>query len=108
MEVFLSLVIPQFVMYCVNGRPRSSLFIESTDSMIGILHKNALVVIITSSHGQELSSRCVSTLKVQKLRVHICNINMHMYIKVHNSYVHMHIYMVDMCIKVVGEYTVTS
>ena len=23
-----------FVMYCVNGKPRSSLFIESTDSMI--------------------------------------------------------------------------
>ena len=26
-----------FVMYCVNGKPRSSLFIESTDSMILIL-----------------------------------------------------------------------
>ena len=25
-----------FVMYCVNGKPRSSLLIESTDSMIGI------------------------------------------------------------------------
>ena len=27
-------VIPPFVMYCVNGKPRSSLLIESTDSMI--------------------------------------------------------------------------
>ena len=26
-----------FVMYCVNGKPRSSLLIESTDSMILIL-----------------------------------------------------------------------
>ena len=27
-----------FVMYCVNGKPRSSLLIESTDSMIIIIH----------------------------------------------------------------------
>ena len=27
-----------FVMYCVNGKPRSSLFIESTDSLIIILN----------------------------------------------------------------------
>ena len=37
MEVFLALDIPPFVMYCVNGKPRSSLFIESTDSMIHML-----------------------------------------------------------------------
>ena len=37
MEVFLALDIPPFVMYCVNGKPRSSLFIESTDSMIIII-----------------------------------------------------------------------
>ena len=30
--VFLARDIPPFVMYCVNGKPRSSLFIESTDS----------------------------------------------------------------------------
>ena len=36
MEVFLALDIPPFVMYCVNGKPRSSLFIESTDPMIYI------------------------------------------------------------------------
>ena len=37
MIVFLARDIPPFVMYCVNGKPRSSLyinFIESTDSMI--------------------------------------------------------------------------
>ena len=34
MTVFLALDIPPFVMYCVNGKPRSSLFVESTDSMI--------------------------------------------------------------------------
>ena len=33
MIVYLARDIPQFVMYCVNGKPRSSLFIESTDSM---------------------------------------------------------------------------
>ena len=34
MIVYLARDISQFVMYCVNGKPRSSLFIESTDSMI--------------------------------------------------------------------------
>ena len=33
MIVYPARDIPQFVMYCVNGKPRSSLFIESTDSM---------------------------------------------------------------------------
>ena len=32
--IFLGRDIPPFVMYCVNGKPRSSLFIESTDFMI--------------------------------------------------------------------------
>ena len=34
--VYLARDIPPFVMYCVNGKPRSSLLIESTDSMIYI------------------------------------------------------------------------
>ena len=34
MIVFLTRDNLPFVMYCVNGKPRSSLFIESTDSMI--------------------------------------------------------------------------
>ena len=32
--VYLARDIPPFVMYCDNGKPRSSLLIESTDSMI--------------------------------------------------------------------------
>ena len=32
--VYLARDIRPFVMYCVNGKPRSSLLIESTDSMI--------------------------------------------------------------------------
>ena len=35
--VYLARVIPAFVMYCVNGASRSSLLIESTDSMILLL-----------------------------------------------------------------------
>ena len=34
MIVYLTRDIPAFVMYCVNGASRSSLLIESTDSMI--------------------------------------------------------------------------
>ena len=34
MIVYLARDIRLFVMYCVNGKPRSSLLIESTDSMI--------------------------------------------------------------------------
>ena len=34
MKVYLARVIPAFVMYCVNGAPRSSLLMESTDSTI--------------------------------------------------------------------------
>ena len=37
MKVYPSRDIRPFVMYCVNGKPRSSLLIESTDSMILIL-----------------------------------------------------------------------
>ena len=34
MIVYLAQDIRPFIMYCVNGKPRSSLLIESTDSMI--------------------------------------------------------------------------
>ena len=37
MIVYLARAIQAFVMYCVNGTSRSSLLIESTDSMIYIL-----------------------------------------------------------------------
>ena len=44
--VFLVRDIPQIVMYCVNGKPRSSLFIESIDSMI-INHRRACAGRVT-------------------------------------------------------------
>ena len=37
MKVYPPRDISPFVMYCINGKPRSSLLIESTDSMILIL-----------------------------------------------------------------------
>ena len=37
MIVYLARDIPAFVMYCVYGKSRSSLLIESTDSMIIII-----------------------------------------------------------------------
>ena len=36
MKVYPPRYIRSFIMYCVNGKPRSSLLIESTDSMIYI------------------------------------------------------------------------
>ena len=36
MKVYPPRDIRPFVMYCVNGKPRSSLLIESTDSMIRV------------------------------------------------------------------------
>ena len=47
MIVYLARDIPQFVMCCVNGKPRSSLLIESTDSMIcdkiTYMYKNLII-----------------------------------------------------------------
>ena len=42
MIVYLARDIRPFVMYCINGKPRSSLFIESTDSIILKDRKNIL------------------------------------------------------------------
>ena len=42
--VYLAQDIPAFVMYCVNGASRSSLLIESSDSMI--LHSKTLLYFI--------------------------------------------------------------
>ena len=54
MIVYLAGDIPQFVMYCVNGKPRSSLFIESTDSMI---YNNTQMVAVAlgpwASHSED-------------------------------------------------------
>ena len=38
MIVYLARAIQAFVMYCVNGTSRSSLLIESTDSMIIVMY----------------------------------------------------------------------
>ena len=35
--MYLARDILPFVMYCVNGKPRSSLLIESTDSMVCVI-----------------------------------------------------------------------
>ena len=58
MIVYLARDIPQFVMYCVNGKPRSSLFIESTDSMIILadsryrnIKVGIIIIIMSPSHG---------------------------------------------------------
>ena len=40
MVVYLARDILPFVMYCINGKPRSSLIIESTDSMMISLSYN--------------------------------------------------------------------
>ena len=44
MKVYPPRDIRPFVMYCVNGKPRSSLLIESTDSMI--IYKDNIYIII--------------------------------------------------------------
>ena len=46
MIVYLARDIRPFVMYCVNGKPRSSLLIESTDSMICIYYYLLLYIYI--------------------------------------------------------------
>ena len=53
MIVYLARDIRPFVMYCINGKPRSSLLIESTDSMIGALKNNLAVHTIRDiyEHG---------------------------------------------------------
>ena len=46
MIVYLARDIPQFVMYCVNGKPRSPLFIESTDSMIYMANVKQIITLV--------------------------------------------------------------
>ena len=45
-----------FVMYCVNGKPRSSLLIESTDSMILILILLLILILQWTYRDSVLSS----------------------------------------------------
>ena len=46
MIVYLARDIRPFVMYCVNGKPCSSLLIESTDSMISLKRVKAWVAVV--------------------------------------------------------------
>ena len=57
MEVFLGLDIPPFVMYCANGKPRSSLFIESTDSMILFIFINVRMSGCNFVHSRDLGAQ---------------------------------------------------
>ena len=58
MIVYLARDIPQFVMYCVNGKPRSSLFIESTNTMIYIFLFYFLFFYF-SAKLRKIGCRCV-------------------------------------------------
>ena len=73
--MYLARDIPAFVMYCVNGESGSSLLIESTDSMIGVLecqcdraqaHTNALLRTFAIAHTRKCmptpSNECKSVL----------------------------------------------
>ena len=48
--VCLARDIPPFVMYCINGKPRSSLLIESTDSMIWHMICERQVILKATLH----------------------------------------------------------
>ena len=62
MIVYLARDIPQFVMYCVNGKLRSSLFIESTDSMIRFHHMTMSILIYIVSQWLLLLFCCTPTI----------------------------------------------
>ena len=51
MIVYLARDIRPFVMYCVNGKPRSSLLIESTDSMIIAVELSVFCLVFKTQPG---------------------------------------------------------
>ena len=55
MIVYLAGAIQAFVMYCVNGTSRSSLLIESTDSMISM----EFMANVSSMEGEEKLSKAL-------------------------------------------------
>ena len=63
MIVYLARDIPQFVMYCVNGKPRSSLFIESTDSMIIF---KAIILTNEPQPAGPMFARCALTARARE------------------------------------------
>ena len=68
--------IRSFVMYCVNGKPRSSLLIESTDSMI-------LILKTEKTFKNEQRSKDAAAKK----RLNTCGVG-----KMNNYYEHIYIY----------------
>ena len=53
-----------FVMYCVNGKPRSSLFIESTDSMI-IIISIVFWVYIINIRNESTEVQTLGAIRIQ-------------------------------------------
>ena len=72
MIVFLARDIPPFVMYCVNGKPCSSLFIESTDSMMKY-EESVWMNVVRRENGRNLVSENKSTRVRPSLKQKICN-----------------------------------
>ena len=54
MIVYLARDIPAFVMYCVYGESRSSLLIESTDSMM--IYTDSEIIVSTRSGSLRLTA----------------------------------------------------
>ena len=69
--VYLARDIPAFVMYCVNGTSRSSLLIESTDSMIYIC---ILLVAFASQSAQPKAYKLHSNLTLISPTIFINNL----------------------------------
>ena len=72
MIVYLARDIPQFVMYCVNGKPRSSLFIESTDSMI--IYKYRENSDNSTDKGARSARQLASSVKTHVIAYRYCSV----------------------------------
>ena len=71
MIVYLARAIQAFVMYCVNGTSRSSLLIESTDSMIIriiiilFVKINSVIIIVTIMFMYPITTLHTSHLAIE-------------------------------------------
>ena len=75
MIVYLARDICPFVMYCVNGKPPSSLLIESTDSMISSLVGGSVMIIALQSVTQFIkrkTSFLAAESTFSSLYIHTC------------------------------------
>ena len=50
-------------MYCVNGKPRSSLFIESTDSIMIVENNYNYIMYVIEFEKRENENRVIDTMK---------------------------------------------